>query len=334
MFSSRFSQILNESKSVLLVGCGGGYDIYAGLPFYSQYGTKMTLANISFAETRLLKSVLSQDDQNFLDNNQYVCLDYKTRTNSLGHTYPSNYVPEYWMSKALQKPVYAIFPNGVIPLTNIFTRICLDHNIDTILVIDAGVDSLLFGDEEDIGSFSEDMSTIVALSNLSSIPHKILVNTAWGSEARVSSGRFFENVNTLIRQNGLLGTQMLELDSKECQFYLNVMNQCYPENSTINGCLHASLHGMRFNEIDPWHKKRDPDMVGYDEFDITVIGTPLGALYWAFDLDKVVRNILYRDMLQATETIMDVDNTVHQFRHRESLVRDGTYIGQRKTILH
>lgn len=328
MFSCQARDILDEAKNVLLCGCGGGYDIYSGMPIYHTYQrhkNKITLANITFAHRKLLKKVTG------LELKEFVEVNYAERKADLENTYPGNYVPEYWLSKHLQCPVYAIEPNGVQTLINVFTKIVKKHDIDLIVMVDGGIDSMMFGDEEDIGTFSEDMSTLVAVSTLP--VKKMLVTNAWGAEGHISHNRYFENVAKLIRQNGFLGAQFLEKDSDEGRFYISTLEACFPENSTINASIHASITGLDWKERQPYLNKRYPDYeMNTTSFSLLDwIGCPLGGVYWFFDLDKVMDNLVYKKDILPTLSMRAVDMTVHHYRHDQGLVIDGEYKGERNS---
>lgn len=296
--------------------------IYTGMPIYYNYKDKVVLANISFADISLMKKV-GKEKENYWE------IDYSASPNKLGSTYPDNYVPEYWLSKHLSKKVYAIYPTGVQTLVKVFNKLIKEFSIDTIVLVDGGVDSLMFGDEEDIGTFSEDMSTIVSASLLPIT--KILITNTWGVEGCISHNRYMENVAKLIRENGFLGAQFLEKDSEEGKFYLDVMQNCFIENSTINISLQSSILGQDWNSVPKALLKRDKDAVPNSTFSLQDwLGCPMGAIYWAFDLDKVASNIVYKDLLLNTVHINDVDHAVHKYRYNSGLINDdGIYTGKR-----
>jgi len=47
-------------------------------------------------------------------------------------------------------------------LTEAYQKLCELYKIDTIILIDAGVDSLLKGDEQGLGTFAEDLLSTMA----------------------------------------------------------------------------------------------------------------------------------------------------------------------------
>lgn len=335
MFSSTAKTVLEGSKKILFVGCGGGYDIYTGLPVYFNYQDKSVLANVTFSEMEKLTRLGSEK----ISFNRKEGLVWKVDAEKddgshVGDKYPENYIPEYLLSKNLKRPVYAIHPSGVQSLKCVFEYIVSKEGVDAVVLVDGGIDSLMFGDEEDIGSFSEDMGTMLAVSLLDKSIRKILVANTWGVE-RVSHCRFFENVAQLVRQNGFLGAQFLEKDSPQAQFYLEVIRRCAPENSSINISLMAALEGQDWKTVHPLALKRYDDALPLGQFSLqSWIGCPLSAFYWFFDLEAVVRNVKYRDVLWETNDIADVDHAVHKWRWRQNLVsEEGEFVGERKNVV-
>lgn len=50
-----FMAALGEARSILIAGCGGGFDVYSGLPLYMHLtglGKTVHLANLSFTDLR------------------------------------------------------------------------------------------------------------------------------------------------------------------------------------------------------------------------------------------------------------------------------------------
>lgn len=56
----------------------------------------------------------------------------------------------------------------------------VENNIDTIILVDAGVDSIFRGDEECMGTYQEDALSLAAMSMVV-VPNKYLVCSILGS---------------------------------------------------------------------------------------------------------------------------------------------------------
>jgi Protein of unknown function (DUF1152) len=80
------------------------------------------------------------------------------------------YFPERWLAEWLAArgqacPIYAFAKSGVRPLSAAYRLIMERHDIDLILLVDAGTDSIIFGDEPGLGTLVED-----AVSRASKMP--------------------------------------------------------------------------------------------------------------------------------------------------------------------
>jgi len=149
---------LKESKSILLAGAGGGFDIFSGIPLYfnlKQQGKNVVLANFSF-------SWLSQTTSEKVFPN---CYKIKSRDKDLSGR---NYFPEKYLKLWLELQgedveIYGFEKTGVNPLKNAYKYLIKEHQIDTILLVDGGTDSLMFGDEEGLGTPQEDICSMAAV---------------------------------------------------------------------------------------------------------------------------------------------------------------------------
>lgn len=60
------------------------------------------------------------------------------------------------------------------------TRCCYAIQLDTIILCDGGTDSLMFGDEVELGTPFEDSMNMAAVSLCSSVAHKYLLCVGMG----------------------------------------------------------------------------------------------------------------------------------------------------------
>eukprot|EP01012_Entosiphon_sulcatum_P005228 TRINITY_DN1226_c0_g1_i2.p1 TRINITY_DN1226_c0_g1~~TRINITY_DN1226_c0_g1_i2.p1 ORF type:complete len:163 (-),score=26.47 TRINITY_DN1226_c0_g1_i2:650-1138(-) len=148
-----FRKLQAESQRILLLGMGGGYDIYSGIPLYFELTgleppKHVFLANLSFTKNVERLPI----GKRFTD----ICIEVKyTEYEAAGKGgdyeekfgFPRNYFPEFHLSKWLYEehgrdaPVYTFAQplcNPAIMQTAV-QQICDLHSIDTIVLIDAGV---------------------------------------------------------------------------------------------------------------------------------------------------------------------------------------------------
>jgi hypothetical protein len=108
-----FFNKIENSKTILLAGAGGGFDIFCGLPLYSwlrNAGKTVHLANLSFT-----------DLSNCEGESPMLSL-LKVTADSSG---PANYFPEFhlarWLSDHIAPtPIYAILRSGALPVTDAY----------------------------------------------------------------------------------------------------------------------------------------------------------------------------------------------------------------------
>jgi hypothetical protein len=96
-----------ESKGVLLLGMGGGYDIFAGVPLFFELrerGVPVVLANLSFSY-HLDKKMHPQQETVGTDRTVCVRSHHADHPEDAftGEVFPANYYPEFQLSQWLHK---------------------------------------------------------------------------------------------------------------------------------------------------------------------------------------------------------------------------------------
>lgn len=147
-----FFQHLNQAERILLAGAGGGFDIFAGLPLYfglRQAGKEVVLANLSFSRLDYVEESVTEELK-------------RVTADSSGSTvyFPEKHLSAWFRSQGEEVPIYCIERTGVIPIRNGYQALVERYQIDTVLQVDGGTDSLLRGDEDDLGTL---MRTLPAL---------------------------------------------------------------------------------------------------------------------------------------------------------------------------
>lgn len=137
--------------TILLYGCGGGFDIYSGLPLYWELlrqNKTVHLANYSFT-----------DDLHTYRDTCIVPItgkEARTRKNT-------SYFPEHDLARALGVPVYAVRLWDHLQIVPELDALVKEVGITCIVVIDAGHDAVLFGEEKNYGSPFEDVTSVLAM---------------------------------------------------------------------------------------------------------------------------------------------------------------------------
>ncbi|WP_052598886.1 DUF1152 domain-containing protein [Aureispira sp. CCB-QB1] len=296
-------QALENSQHILLAGAGGGFDIYAGIPLYfalKQLGKTVTLANFSFTwlDHTTAKEVCSKCYQ----------IEAKDIDQSGRNYFPEKFLKQ-WLAQQKEFPaLYAFDRMGVQPLKEAYIYLQKKHQIDSVLLVDGGTDSVLFGDEELLGTPQEDMCTIAAVQE-SGIPTQLLASIGFGIDHfhGVSHFRFLENVAALAKEGGYLGLFQLTQEMPEAQHYMKAVhfaNQQMPQApSIVSNSIVSALQGA----------------YGNIHATTRTIGSelwinPLMTIYWCFELNALASKIEYLEAVKDSVTMGDFNKKLAQYR--------------------
>lgn len=280
---------LREAKRVLVAGCGGGFDIYSGVPIalaLRALGKEVVLANLTFAMPK------EADGAEVLD-------DVLTRIDAtMGN--PLEYFPEWYLScwlrlRGLPDDVYCFERTGVQPLRQAYQRLVDHARVDAVVIVDGGTDSLMRGDEAGLGTPHEDIATLLAVEELD-LP-RYLVCLGFGVDAfhGVCHAHFLENTAALARAGAFLGTFSLLAEQEEGKAYLELVDfatRQEPERpSIVNTSIAAAVRG-HFGDHHSTARTEGSEL----------FINPLMGIYWAYEASAVIERILYKDVVRPTET--------------------------------
>jgi len=295
---------LEEVDNILIAGAGGGYDIYSGIPLYlalKKQGKKVHLANLSFS---LLLSKLAEEvyPKCFLVNSE------------LDKSYKIDYFPEkylsIWLKNYLKEeiPVYAMPQTGVIPLKNVYEYLQRTLNLEAIVLIDGGTDSLMFGDEAGLGTPSEDGASIAAVYQIP-LEHKYLVCLGFGIDHfhGVPHHSFLENVATLTKENAYFGCFSITNQTEEGKQFSNLVEYANQKMkrlpSIVANSIASALEG-EFGDYHATHRTRSSEL----------FINPLMNLYWVFSLDTVAKHIRFLPAIMETGSFESIRFIIYAFR--------------------
>ena len=331
---------LEKSKNILITGCGGGYDIFCGLDLFFNLidqNKKVILGNYTFTKNDILfetgeeitKCCVKITHQHKFDNDTYVkevisdinklpseffkCVNTEKDeyiqlmiNSNMPIGKHSCFFPEHKLVKnlhdlyGLSVPIYCFVDSGVKYLIEAYNKIIELEDIDTIILMDGGTDSLMTGVEKDsngnpaLGTPYEDISSIVAVYN-SIACHKYLYCLGYNIDKYhdVKDEDFLLNTSTIIKQNGFIGSYMLNKNDEFTQMYTNTFMKCDPENSIVNSQVIAAINGHYGNYTPDWIKHRIRNTEQYIH--------PFMALYWIYKLENIYNNLAYdTDKLRNT----------------------------------
>ena len=313
----RIFSLLEPASTVLIAGCGGGYDILSGIPLYfalKEKGKKVLLANLSFTSLR-----------SKVKDKEYSQMCYKVSTKT--KIDPSNtltYFPELYLSQWFMErfkedvPIFTFYrETGVTQMSKAYKKICKEHKVDAIVLVDGGTDSVMFGYEKEMGTPVEDQTSILAVHSIDTVPVKILSCLGFGIDSfhGVSHGLFLENVAALEKAGGYLGSFSVSQHSTEGKLYMEAYKAVSDNMQPSIVC--ASVTDAMAGHFGNYHSTK---RTGRSQLFIN----PLMCLYWTFDVSAVVGQIPYSKELLETKSASDVMRLIAQFNvtaHSEGKIR-------------
>jgi hypothetical protein len=268
---------LDTVDDVLLLGAGGGYDIYGGYFLYralKAMNKTVHLANYSFTD-KLHK--LQSPDNPVGPFVVPVTADTKS---------DEPYFPELYLAKHLKTTVYA-FRQLPPPHFHDGLQTLIRHlNVKTVICIDNGTDALLYGTEgRQRGSPYEDMCTVVSVLNCL---NDGLLEKAWlicvsAVTEEIPMDVFLKKVADQVKQGGYMGS--FSMDNEHADQFESLLNTLPVEHRSIPcESLLASMHG----EFDANHFVNDRLTGRIKAVEDFPAVTPLTTMVWAFCLPQVL----------------------------------------------
>jgi hypothetical protein len=233
----RFLAGSKRQRNILVAGCGGGFDVFAGVPLAQHLitmGRNVVFANFSFTNLWLC------------GGEQITPTMWRVDQESSEIPYfPEKWLAEWLTTRGQAAPIYAFAKSGVRPLSAAYDWIIDHHQIDLVLLIDGGTDSILFGDEPGLGSVVEDAVSIVAVDKAAG-EQAVLAAIGFGVDHYhgVSHHAFLENVARLTSDGGFLGAFSLTRHRGSRRLSRS-RRLCQPETTA------ASEHRMQFDRQRP-----------------------------------------------------------------------------------
>ncbi len=297
-----FFKKLEDSKTVLLAGAGGGFDVFAGLPLYfwlKRTGKTVHLAGLSFTEL------------GFCEGDRPVPSLLRVTPASSG---PPNYFPEVHLSQWLsgrfgETSVYAIERGGARTVLAAYEWLVNDLHPDTILLVDGGMDSLMRGDEAGLGTPQEDIASLLAADKVAGVDQKLLACIGFGIDTfhGICHAHFLENVASLIKEDGYLGAWSLTQDMEEFRFYEEASAFVLARMRNNPSIVQTSIIAAAIGCFGDHHSTNRTE-------GSRLFINPLMSIYWGFELQHVARRNLYLEQIAGTETYQQLSMAIEKFR--------------------
>lgn len=291
---------LADSQHILIAGAGGGFDVFSGLPLYftlREMGKDVHLANYSFTTLELIKMVAEPF----------------TLAEGLVHAprgeikyeliyYPEGYLVQWFKEvRGEDVTVWMMARTGAAWLAEGYAALVKHLNIDAIILVDGGVDSIMRGDEVGCGTLVEDSITLAAVEPLD-VPVKILACIGFGTEVEEAVCHYtaLENIAALAKAGGFFGTCSLTPQMEAFQLFEAACRYVWEQPKHAKSHISTRIIPAARGEFGSY--KMYPD-----EYSGVFI-SPLMSMYWFFDARMVIEHSLLipriRDTMTTTEAIV------------------------------
>lgn len=294
-----FLQEISKARSVLIAGAGGGFDIVSGIPLYlylRSLGKQVVLANLSFTALP------------FSDSEEVFAGTYHVTEASADLPYfPEKHILNWLRSRSEFPYVYGLSNRmGVLPLSQAYSHLVERHDIDTLVLVDGGTDSLMFGDEPKVGTIVEDACSIVAAAR-TAVTSRFLVAIGFGVEHDLNHHACLENISALVKNGHYLGAQSLTNQMMEGQAYLDLVDYLNSKmvlhESIVTNSIASAMQG-EFGDFHPTTRTK-----GSVQFI-----SPLMSLFWFFRLEGVASQLRFSSSIENSMTMDEVAKAFQLYR--------------------
>jgi hypothetical protein len=160
------------------------------------------------------------------------------------------------------------------------------------------VDSLVRGDEAELGTAIEDMTSLFAVNQLSNISTRLLACIGFGAERDLTHAHVLENIATLTKEGGFLGSCSLIPQMESYQAYdeavTYVQSNEFQDPSVINSSIISAVRGHYGDYHLTEKTKRSKLWI-----------SPFMPIYWFFDFDSVVKQSMLLPEIEGSNLFRD-----------------------------
>lgn len=296
-------QRLSGSQRILLVGAGGGYDIYCGLPLYhylENQGKQVFLASLNFGVP----------DTTWGREVSKGLFEIASPANPPPKIGAETCLAMWFASRGKDVSLYCFKAGGVLEILAHYESLISLLNLDAIVLVDGGTDSLMRGDEPGLGSPGEDVASLGA-AHLLKLPTRLIACLGFGLDAHhhVCHAYVLEAAAELTASGDFLGMFSLLAGMPELEFLADCVSFTAHRKETrpsiIAGSVVAAAQGKFGNHHTSSRTSGSKMFVN-----------PLMSTYWSFEVDGLARRCLYLEPLLRTRNRGEITRVIQDFRSR------------------
>ena len=243
MITIPFFSELEQAENILIAGAGGGYDVFCGLPLYfglTKAGKRVHLANFSFSLLTTSEKLSPSMSRVTADTERDFAY------------FPEQCLAQWFRTVEKQEISIYCFKvlEGVKSLLADYQMLVDKLSLDTIILVDGGTDSLMRGDEDDLGTPYEDMLSIAAVNELK-IKRKMLACLGFGVDRfhGVSNDLSFEAIAELTKKKAFLGMFSLVNGTEEAEKYQQAADFVFEQMPKYPSIVSSSILSAFFKFI-------------------------------------------------------------------------------------
>lgn len=302
---------LKDANNILIAGAGGGFDIYSGVPMYfalKKMGKNVSLANLSF-------TMLPATTAELIFPHCYK-VQAKDEDHSRFYYFPEQCLAEWLSTEGEEIPIYAFEKTGIQPLKESYNYLIDQLNIDAVILVDGGTDSLMFGDEYELGTPVEDICSMGAVFQSNIVKHYLLC-LGFGVDHYhgVSHYRFLENLSTIAQKGGYLGAMHLLPQMEESQKLIQAVDFANKKMSHHQSIVANSIVSTLEGHYGDHHRTQ---RTSGSELWVN----PMMSIYWAFHLKTIIEHNKYYEFVKDTQLMGQIHGRINTFRNALSKVRE------------
>ena len=289
--------LLQDKDNIMIAGAGGGFDVYAGLPLFftlKAMGKTVHLANYSFVDFRVVNVIMEE----VITEIESLLIGVQGKMERDFPYFPEAHLSDWLTKHDMRQTVWMIASSGVQTIKAAYEHLTKKLDIDALILVDGGVDSLMRGDEEGPGTLMEDTITLMAIKDLD-IPVKIMTSIGFGTEVEegVSHHSALENMANLIKMGGFYGSCALTKEMPVFHQYEAACRYAWEgadnrHKSHISTRIIPAVHG-EFDDFRMYQGRTK------------VFISPLMSLYWFFDANTVAEASILGKLIENSYTVQD-----------------------------
>lgn len=289
--AASFRAALGDARRVLLTGCGGGCDVFSTIPLAMRLraeGIEVHLASYTFA----LMDELAAEATGPAGWWQVR----PAPPNPIMEVDP--YQPERHLTRWLARSgdpdpvVWCLERTGIVQAAEAWRWLAAHLDVDAVVAVDGGTDSLMCGIEAGLGTPVEDVTTMLGVV-ATDVPRKLLVSVGFGVDSfhGVAHVDVLEAIAAIDAAGGFWGVDHLSHRSAEGAAFgdlVEAANAAMPGCESIVASSVAAAVAARFGNVALGG-------LGGRTAGSTLFINPLMAMYWTFELAAVTERIAYAE---------------------------------------